>query len=187
MSTMRVAVMGGGNGAHTIAADLALKGLSVNMFEMAEFADQMKLVFETRQIEMTGVAGTGKAKLNLVTSDIAEAVAEAEVIFVPLPGFTVSVYGRLLAPHLTSRHIVVIMPGTLSALEFLQTIRDHGNRQDVVVAETGGLPFATRLIAPGKVQTFHKRAVCGLASVPGFAPLTPRTAMEIACTRNTGV
>jgi hypothetical protein len=31
----------------------------------------------------------------------------------------------------------------------------------------GGLPFATRLIAPGKVQTFHIRAVCPLAAVPG--------------------
>jgi opine dehydrogenase len=167
MSAMKVAVMGGGNGAHTVAADLALKGLSVNMFELAEFADQLEHVFDTRQIEMSGVAGNGKAKLDMVTSDIAEAVADVEVVFIPLPGFTVSIYGRILAPHLTSRHIVVIMPGTLSALEFLHTMRHHGNHEDVVIAETGGLPFATRLVAPGKVQTFHKRAVCGLATVPG--------------------
>lgn len=167
MSSMHVAVMGGGNGSHCIAADLVLKGLTVNMFELARFADQMKEVFDTRQIEMSGVTGNGKATLNLVTSDIAEAVAEVEVIFLPLPGFTVPIYGHLLAPHLTSRHIVVIMPGTLSALEFLWTLRKHGNHEDVTIAETGGLPFATRLVAPGKVQTFHRRAVCGLASMPG--------------------
>ena len=56
---MKVAVMGGGNGSHTIAADLALKGLSVNMFEMAQFAASMQKVFECREIEMTGVAGSG--------------------------------------------------------------------------------------------------------------------------------
>ena len=158
---MKVAVLGGGNAAHTIAADLALKGLSVTMFELPEFAGQMKVVFDTRQIEMSGVAGNAMATLDLVTSDIAEAVAEAEVVFIPLPGFTVSAYGRLLAPHLNSRHTVVIMPGTLSALEFLHTMRKHGNREDVIVAETGGLPFATRLVAPGKVQTFHRARSAG--------------------------
>jgi opine dehydrogenase len=57
MRSMKAAVMGGGNGSHTIAADLALKGLTVNMFEMAKFAGRMKKVFETREIEMSGVAG----------------------------------------------------------------------------------------------------------------------------------
>lgn len=41
MHPMKIAVMGGGNGSHTIAADLALKGLTVNMFEMKQFADRM--------------------------------------------------------------------------------------------------------------------------------------------------
>jgi opine dehydrogenase len=74
MNPMKVAVMGGGNGSHTIAADLALKGLSVNMFEMEQFAAAMQKVFECREIELTGVAGHGKARLNLVTSDIVEAI-----------------------------------------------------------------------------------------------------------------
>jgi len=45
MSSMKIAVMGGGNGSHTIAADLALKGHTVNMFEMDQFAAQMQKVF----------------------------------------------------------------------------------------------------------------------------------------------
>jgi len=167
MNPMKVAVMGGGNGSHTIAADLALKGLSVNMFEMAQFAASMQKVFECREIEMTGVAGSGKATLSLVTSDIAEAIADVEVIFIPLPGFAASSYARLLAPHLKEEQMVVLMPGTLAALEFRETLRASGNRKPIIIAETGGLPFATRLVAPGKVQTFHIRAVCALAAVPG--------------------
>ena len=84
MSSMKVAVLGGGNGAHTIAADLTLKGLSVNMFEMEEFAPSMQKVFDTGEIEMTGVAGRGKAKLNLVTTDLAAAIREVEVVFIIL-------------------------------------------------------------------------------------------------------
>jgi opine dehydrogenase len=164
---MKVAVLGGGNGAHTIAADLTLKGLSVNMFEMEQFASSMQPVFETGEIEMTGVAGRGKAKLNLVTMDIVAAIRDVEVIFIPLPGFAISNYARLLAAHLTEDKMVVIMPGTLAALEFRQTLRASGNSAAITIAEVGGLPFATRLIAPGKVQTFHIRAVCALAAVPG--------------------
>lgn len=167
MNSMKVAVLGGGNGAHTIAADLTLKGLSVNMFEMEQFASSMQKVFDTGEIEMTGVAGRGKAKLNLVTTDLAAAIRDVEVIFIPLPGFTISNYAKLLAAHLTENQMVVIIPGTLAALEFRQTLRASGNLKDIIVAEVGGLPFATRLIAPGKVQTFHIRAVCALAAVPG--------------------
>ena len=167
MQSMRVAVMGGGNGSHTIAADLALKGLTVNMFEMAEFSGRMQAVFETRTIEICGVAGNGRATLNLVTTDIREAVEEVEIIFIPLPGFTISAYAQLLAPVLTPHQIVVIMPGTLAALEFRQTLHSCGNQKAVIIAETGGLPFATRLIGPGRVKIFHIRKVCGLAAVPG--------------------
>ncbi len=167
MKIKTAAVLGGGNASHTIAADLTLKGLSVNLFEMEQFAPAMRTVFETRQIEMTGVAGEGTARLNMVTSDIRQAIEGVEVIFMPLPGFTVAPYARLLAPHLQDGQAVVMMPGSLSALEFLTAIRAHGCNKDVIVAETGGLPFATRLIAPGKVKTFHIRAVCALATAPG--------------------
>jgi len=167
MDSMKVAVMGGGNGSHTIAADLTLKGLTVNLFELEQFADRMQKVFETREIEMSGVAGSGRARLNLVTSDIAAAVKDVEVIFIPLPGFAVRTYGQLLAPHLTEDQMVVLMPGTLSALEFRETLRANGNDRDVTIAETGGLPFATRLIAPGKVKTFHIRSDMALAAIPG--------------------
>jgi len=167
MGSMKVAVMGGGNGSHTIAADLALKGLTVNMFEMEQFAACMREVFETREIEMSGIAGSGIAKLNLVTTDIRAAIEDVEVVFLPLPGFTVSIYGQLLSPYLTEDQIVVIMPGTLSALEFREALRANGNQSDPIIVETGGLPFATRLVVPGKVKTFHVRSVCGLASIPG--------------------
>ena len=116
---------------------------------------------------MSGVAGNGVAKINKVTSDIQEAIENVEVIFMPLPGFTVLPYARLLAPFLKAEQIVLLLPGSLGALEFYNTIRQNGCKKNVYVAEAGGMPFATRLVAPGKVKTFHIRAVCGLAAVPG--------------------
>ena len=169
MEIMKVAVLGGGNASHTIAADLTLKGLKVNMFEMEQFAGSMRSVFETRQIELSGVAGSGIAHLNMVTSDILAAIKDVEVIFIPLPGFTVSAYARLLAPVIMADQIVLLLPGSLGALEMKAALQKHGNHKQVIVAEAGGLPFATRLVGPGKVMTYHIRAMCGLAAVPGSA------------------
>jgi glycerol-3-phosphate dehydrogenase len=117
MNAMKIAVLGGGNGAHTVAADLTLKGLSVNLFEMEQFASSMQKVFDTGEIEITGVAGQGTAKLNLVTTDLAAAIRDVEVIFIILPGFTIAAYAKLLAPLLAENQTVIIMPGTLAALE----------------------------------------------------------------------
>ena len=167
MNSMKVAVMGGGNASHTIAADLTLKGLTVNMFEMEKFADSMRTVFETHEIEMSGVAGTGKARLNLVTSDIKEAVEGVEIIFIPLPGFAVTSYAQVLAPHLEGDQIVLIVPGSLGALEFRWALWSHGFRKKVIIGETGGMPFAARVVAPGRVKTFHVRAIVALATIPG--------------------
>jgi len=164
---MKVAVMGGGNGSHTIAADLSLKGLKVNMFELEIFAEQIKGVFESRQIEISGVAGQGKAQLNLVTTNIKEAIEDVEIIFIPLPGFAISTYAELLAPYLREDQFVIIMPGTLGTLEFRKILINKGNKKDIVFAEIGGLPFATRLVGPGKVKTFHIRSVCPFATLPG--------------------
>ncbi len=167
MRPMKVAVMGGGNASHIIAADLALKGLTVNMFEMERFADSMRTVFETYEIEMSGVAGNGKARLNLVTSDIREAVQEVEIVFIPLPGFAITPYAQILAPHLEEDQIVLIVPGTLGALEFRWALWSSGCRKKVIVGETGGMPFAARVVAPGEVKTFHIRAIVALATIPG--------------------
>jgi opine dehydrogenase len=142
MNAMKIAVLGGGNGAHTVAADLTLKGLSVNMFEIEQFASAMQTVFDTGEIEMTGVAGQGKAKLNLVTTDLAAAIRDVEVIFIILPGFTIATYAKLLAPHLSENQMVIIMPGTLAALEFRQTLRASGNFKEILTAEVGGPRWA---------------------------------------------
>ena len=167
MSSMNVAVMGGGNASHAIAADLTLKGLTVNMFEMERFAEHIRTVFKTREIEMSGVAGHGKARLNLVTSDIREAIEDVEIIFIPLPGFAVTPYARLLASHLKEDQIVLIIPGTLGSLEFRWALSTSGCRRRVIVGETGGMPFAARVVAPGRVKTFHIRAIVALATIPG--------------------
>ena len=54
MTPKKIAVLGGGNGAHTMAAELSLKGHTVTLFEMPRFKNNMKKVFETKTIKLQG-------------------------------------------------------------------------------------------------------------------------------------
>ena len=56
-----------------MAADLMSRGFAVNLFEMPEFADNLRTIFETQTIRATGVVH-GTFRLNLVTTDLASAI-----------------------------------------------------------------------------------------------------------------
>ncbi|MFC3884852.1 NAD/NADP octopine/nopaline dehydrogenase family protein [Bacillus songklensis] len=147
-----VAVLGGGNGGHTLAADLSLAGHEVRLFEMEQFSHSMKDVFETKRIQCLGEVLNGTAEINMVTSDIDQALDGAEIILVAVPAFAHKGYANLLANKVKSNQLVVLLPGTLGSLEFARIWRELGANEDVVLAESDTLPYATRLEGPGKVR-----------------------------------
>ena len=50
-----IAILGGGNGAHTMAADLAMRGYRVRMYEDAAFIGRLGVLRETLTIRCTGL------------------------------------------------------------------------------------------------------------------------------------
>lgn len=145
----RIAVLGGGNGAHAAAADLTLRGYEVNLYEDERFAPNMQTVFDTGTIELSGAAGQGTAKLAMVTSDLEAAISDVRLILVAVPAFAHGAYAEKLAGVVRPGQIVVVLPGTFGSLMFWRAFREHGV-EGVTVAETNTLPYATRLLGPGK-------------------------------------
>lgn len=94
---VKVAVLGGGNGGHAAAADLSNRGFCVHMYEDARFAGNIKKVFDTHEITLAGAAGNATVKIDMVTSDLREAIQDVEFIFVAVPAFAHDVYARALA------------------------------------------------------------------------------------------
>ena len=145
---LKVAVLGGGNGGHAAAADLTNRGFCVHMYEDARFAGNLQKVFETHEITMAGAAGNAVVKIDMVTSDLKEAVEDVEFIFVAVPAFAHDVYADKLSDIVKPGQTVVVLPGTFDSLIFWKKFREKGVK-DVVVAETNTLPYATRLQGPG--------------------------------------
>ncbi|NWF91768.1 MAG: NAD/NADP octopine/nopaline dehydrogenase family protein [Syntrophaceae bacterium] len=149
-----IAVLGGGNGGHAVAANLALSGFKVNFFELPQFAGPFERVLRTKEVRIEGISIDGAAKLNSATTDIEQAIKDAEVIFVVTPGFGHKAMAEACAPFVQDGQLIVLMPGSGGSLEFAKIFKEKRVKQDVTLAETCTLPYGARLKAPGHVSVF---------------------------------
>ncbi|MHB8870510.1 MAG: NAD/NADP octopine/nopaline dehydrogenase family protein [Thermoleophilia bacterium] len=165
----RIAVLGGGNGALTLAADLALGGHKVNLYELPEFWDALAPVSETGHIGLKGVGRSGTARLELVTSDIQEALADARVVLVSVPAFGAQRMAEACAPAVRDDHLVVCLPGTFGSVGFAQVFRRLGIDAHPILGDVATLPYGCRKTAPGEVSIFVEAVKLPAAAIPGEA------------------
>lgn len=154
-----IAVLGGGNGAHAVAADLTFAGYEVNMFEFPQFKSNIQKVLETREIVKEGVSPTGVAKLHLATTDISEAIKGVSIILVIMPAFGHRTVAMAMAPYLEDGQIIALFPGSGGTLEIHQVLRQKGTRKDVTLCEGVTLPYGARMMEPGKVMVFTEAVI----------------------------
>jgi opine dehydrogenase len=147
-----IAVLGGGNGGHAIAANLSLAGFKVNFFELPQFAESFEKVLRTKEIQIQGISIDGVAKLNLATTDIQQAIKDAEVIFVITPAFGHKAMAEVCAPFVQNGQIIVLMPGSGGSLEFVNIFKQRKVKREVTFAESCTLPYGARLKGPGHVS-----------------------------------
>jgi opine dehydrogenase len=161
-----VAVLGGGHGARTTAADLALAGHRVRLFEFEEFHESVAAIFERGKIAISGKARCGTAEVALCTHDIAEAIAGVDVILIIVPALYHRRYAEHLARHLKDGQHVVLIPGTCGSLEFNNLARRSGCRARITISELDTLPYATRITGPASVLVYHALPVFGAGVFP---------------------
>ncbi|HZR90265.1 MAG TPA: NAD/NADP octopine/nopaline dehydrogenase family protein [Bradyrhizobium sp.] len=144
---MKVAVLGGGNGSFSAAGDFALQGHDVRLWRRDTEAVAAQRAAGSR-ILVKDSKGQHEVTLSLVTTDIGEAVREAELILCPAPAFAQEDIARALAPHLRDGQVVFLPPATFGTMIFAKAAREAGNRASVSFAETGTLPWLTRKHGP---------------------------------------
>ena len=81
----------------------------------------------------------------LATTDIAEALNDAELIVIPSPALAQADIATAIAPHLVDGQVSLSCRREPSAaMLFAQAVRAAGNKADVAFAETGTLPYLAR-------------------------------------------
>jgi opine dehydrogenase len=174
----RFTVIGAGHGGKAMAADLAVKGFSVNLYNRT--AERINEIAWRGEIDLEYEDGTTRpGHLALVTSDIAEALDGADVIMVVVPASGHRDIARSCAAHLHDDQIVILNPGrTGGALEFRQILNREGCSADIVVAEAGTLLFACRSTGPAQARIFRRKNAVPLATLPA---VRTGSVLEMVC------
>lgn len=160
-------VIGAGNGGKAMAAHLALMGFRVTLYNRTP--DRIMAIKLRSGIDLDSYDGgpRGFGRLACVTSDMAEALAEAELVMIVVPSTAHADIAAMAAPHLRDGQIVVLHPGrTCGAIEFDKTLRDKGCHAKVIVAEAETFIYASRSDGPAQARIFRVKEAVPLAALP---------------------
>lgn len=165
MSDLKFAVMGTGNSGQCFAADIALKGYSVNLAEVPEFADNLNAIDRKGGIELRGDAGNGFARMNMITTDLKKAVKGVDVIFIGGSAYAHEPFSKALAEHFEEGQYIVFT-SNFGALRFRKWMQEAGITAWVTPVETMSLLYATRALEPGSVACIGVKGYLPTAALP---------------------
>lgn len=160
-------VIGAGHGGKAMAAHLALLGFPVTLYNRTP--EHIAVIKKRGGITLESCEGgpRGFGRLECVTSNMAEAVAQAEVIMVVVPSSAHADIAKAAAPYLQNGQIVILHPGrTLGAIEFNKVLCDSGCQVNVIVAEAETLIYASRSEGPAQAYIFRVKDSVPLAALP---------------------
>jgi len=145
-----VAVLGAGNGGVAAAADLGVRGFRVALANRSR--ERLEPFIRLGAVEMTGALGEATVPVARITTDVAEAVAGAEVVMLTVPAPGQAYYAQALASCLTPDQIVVLnASNTGSAMHVAQILAAHG-APPVAVVEFNSLTYICRMASPTRAN-----------------------------------
>ncbi|MBW2516527.1 MAG: NAD/NADP octopine/nopaline dehydrogenase family protein [Deltaproteobacteria bacterium] len=164
---MNIAVLGSGNGGCAVAFDCAAHGHQVRLFDFEQFPQSIKAVQNNGGIHCEGEL-EGFQRVASAGHDIEKALDGADIIYAVGPAYSTRPFAETCKPHLKRGQIVIVCPSSCGgSIEFKNGAGLDLRDADIVVAETSTLPYAVRLLEPGKIRIFNKlKGGLFLAAVP---------------------
>jgi len=155
-----VAVLGGGACAQAFAAEFALAGYKVRLYELPELAQQtLGEVLSTHEIEFAGTQTNfkwfrraGVARIDVVTTEIAEALEGAGLVLVAIPAKGHKPFFERIIPCLQDGQVISVFPDNFGSLMLRKMMRDEGCNVDVVIGGWSSMPYGVRVVGPGKLD-----------------------------------
>lgn len=166
---MQVTVCGCGNAGIAMAADIALMGFKVNLFEMPDFERNIEPIKRLGGVELTGKTLSGKngfARLNKVTTDGKEALADSEIVFLTLPAQHHAAFIEYLAPYFQEGQIILVSTGYWAALRLRKLFSELALEKKVTLIEASIFPYLSGNIGPAKAHIFNYKRHMLISAFP---------------------
>lgn len=159
-----IAILGGGATGQTFAADLTLAGYKVRLYELPEFAPKsLGEVLENHEIELAGpqlnfkwIKRTGVAKIDVVTTDISEAIKGAGLIIVSIPAVGHKIFFERMIPYLEDGQVIGIFTDNFGSLLLRKMMEEKNCDAKVIVGGWNTMPYGTRVVKPSKVECLSR-------------------------------
>jgi opine dehydrogenase len=171
-------VLGSGNGGCAVAFDCAVHGHEVRLFDFEQFSANTASIAESGGIHAEGDL-EGFAPISCAGHDIGAALDGVDVVFAVGPAYSTRPFAEACRPHLREGQTVIVCPGSCGgSIEFKNGAGLPLRDEAVVVAETSTLPYAVRMLEPGRIKVFLKlRAGVFVAALPALR--TPRVIEKV--------
>lgn len=148
MKVEKVAILGGGNGGITAAADLSSRGFEVTMFQSDKFCKDLDVIKEKGEILLQTLDNERTAKVHLVTDDIKQAILGAQIIMLAIPGMAVEYFAELLAPVVNENQIIYInSAAAMGCIRFVNKAKAMGINKKFKICESNSLTYGCRAFA----------------------------------------
>lgn len=162
LKDMPIAVLGGGAVGKSCAADMKLAGKEVRLYDMMPFAKNTLANLEKTGILLDGVQRnlycferSGRAYLDMVSSDMGKVVKGAGLIVIAAPAMAHEPFFRELIPHLEDGQVIHIFTDNYGTLLLRKMMREMGCTKQVIVGGWSSAPYGTRIEFVGKFTFPH--------------------------------
>jgi opine dehydrogenase len=161
----RITVIGAGPGGIGTAALLARRGYEVTLANRT--AERLEPLVARGGIEIEGKLGEGLVPLERITTDLAAAVADAEIVLIATPAYGQVPLADAIGPHVRPGTVVLLLTGSAGTLEVAPVLQRHGvDLDEVLLGETVTLPQSGRMVAPARIRLLLE-ARLRIAAFPG--------------------
>ena len=160
LKDMPITVLGGGNVAKAIAGDCALGGAKVRICDVMPFATnslrglkEHGIRFYGEQMNLYGFQREGTAQMELVTTDVGEAVKGAGIIVIATTVFGHRPMFERMIPHLEDGQVVMLFPDNFGTLLLHKMMREAGCDKKVIIGGWSSSTYGSRIDMAGKLPT----------------------------------
>jgi len=153
---MPITVIGAGAVGKTCAADCALAGQEVRLFDTLPFAEKTLRNVGRTGLELDGIQRnfynfkrSGIAKLAMVTTDIQKAIEGAGILVIATPAIAHEIVFRQVIPYLEDGQVIHITTDNFGTLLFRKLMREMNCNKKIIVGGWSSAPYGTRVEIAG--------------------------------------
>lgn len=149
LATCPIAVLGGGAVGKTSAADCKLAGREVRLYSRSEKSiarlDKTGILLDGIQRNLYGFERSGRAFLDLVSTNMEKVVKGAKLILLGVPALSHEYYLRTLVPLLEDGMVIHTFTDNYASLLLRKFMREMGCTKDIIIGGWSSAPYGTRV------------------------------------------